>query len=340
MVILLTFIFIIILLICFLPVKSSKSEQYIMIGIGIVLFFVASFRGDVDRDYSYYVLLYTDFENLFTFVIEPSFVLIAWFVRSVFDDVRFLFMFYALLGVFIKLKGINQLSEFKLLSILLYFSYSFILQEMTQIRSGVAIGFVFLSIKPLYDRNLKLFLLYTTLASFFHISALICFLLWFISPKKMNIPVYASIILIAYILHFLGIQFSTLMGIIPIKMVQMKFQAYSLDLSSYINVLNMWQLIRVFLCYLFLWKVNVIQLHNKYSIILLKFFIFSTCSLVIFSDLPVLSFRISDIFMIADIVLIPSLIYFFKPDFIVKILVALFGFSYLFLNLYYNQIIS
>jgi hypothetical protein len=169
---------------------------------------------------------------------------------------------------------------------------------------------------------------------------LIGFLLWFINPKKLNIPVYGSIIIITYVLHFLGIQFSTLMGLIPVKMIQLKFQAYAFDQSSYINVLNTWQLIRVFLSYIFLWKIDVIQNHNKYSIILLKFFIFSTCSLVAFSDLPVLSFRISDIFMIADIVLIPSLIYFLKPDFIVKILVALFGFSYLFLNLYYNQIIS
>jgi len=341
MVLVLSFLFLVIGALALIPLRINNGYKLIFITIGVILFLIAAFRViGVDRDYLNYVKFFNDYKNLTIFKVEPSFIFVSYLVkRYLFNKVIFVFVIYALLAVSLKLYAIKQLSEFWLLSLLVYFSYSFILQDMTQIRAGVAVAFLLLSIKPLYERNLSLFLLFASMASLFHYSAIIIFPLWFLNPKNINSSLYMSFIFITFVLSRLNINFSNIIELMPIDIIHNKFLAYKYQQGGVLNVLNAWQLMRCFLSFLFLWKADEITQINKYGFLLIKIYVSSTCALFLFSDLPVFAYRISDMFAIVDIITLPFLLYFVKPKFLARGLVIFISFTYFFLNLFFNKII-
>jgi hypothetical protein len=196
MIFLLLSIFVIIAMIAIFPPNTKLVYNLFFILCGILLMVIAAFRGDGDSDYSGYIEMFNrqDF-----FVVEPTFTLISYIVRTFLGgNVIYLFIIYAILGVTIKLFAIKQLSELWFLSVVIYVSNFFILHEMTQIRAGVASAFLLLCVKPIYERNGKMFLLFTTIACLFHYSAIIILPLWFLTtnPKKtwllLSVPISYS----------------------------------------------------------------------------------------------------------------------------------------------------
>ena len=202
--------------------------KILFIFIGILLFFISGFRAvGIDRDYYNYINLYEENKDSWSFLIEPSFILISKFVKTCFNsNVTFLFVLFALIGVSTKMYAIKQLSEFWSLSLLLYISYSFILQDMTQIRVGVAAGFILLSIEPLYERKFWKFLIFSICAILFHYTALIIILLWFLNPTKINVKLYGLIIILVYLINLTSsFYISELLQYIPILPLQNKILA-------------------------------------------------------------------------------------------------------------------
>ena len=105
----------------------------------------------------------------------------------------YLFLLFAILGVSFKLIAIKQLTELWFLSLILYLSNFFILHEMTQIRAGVASAFLLLCVKPIYDRDLKRFLLFAVLGFLFHYSAIVILPLWFLGIKaRKNVLLFSN----------------------------------------------------------------------------------------------------------------------------------------------------
>lgn len=327
--------------------NNGSRIKFLYISFGVLLVFILAFRGEgVDRDYGNY-------ENIFflnsdqnsgswSILIEPSFILISKLIQTFFNNnVIVLFVIYAFLGVSIKMYAIKQLSQFWALSLLLYLSYSFTLHDMTQIRAGVASGFILLCIKPLYERKLVNFLALSICATLFHYSAIIVLFLWFLNPQKINVKIYGLIIILAYLFYlFSSIYISEILKYIPISLLQNKILAYEYDNEGSLNVFNVWQIMRILLSFLFLWNIKQIQEKNKYGILLLKLYIFSTSSYVLLAANPSFAGRISDLFAISDIVMVPCILYFIKPNSLAKIIVISIAFSYLFLNLFFNKIIT
>ena len=98
------FYFLIFLLIALFSLhKTNKTKIILFIFSGVLLFFIAAFRGHIDRDYVGYVTLYNKVSSLTTFRIEPTFLIISKIVKQVFNNVLYLFIIYALLGVSLKL---------------------------------------------------------------------------------------------------------------------------------------------------------------------------------------------------------------------------------------------
>jgi hypothetical protein len=198
-----------------------------------------------------------------------------------------------------------------------------------------------LSIKPLCERKLLIFLIVSILATLFHYTAIIMIFLWFLNPKKINTQFYVLLIIASYLINqFSSMNISEIQKYIQITAIQNKLLAYEYAYKSTINVFNLWQIMRTVLSFLFLWKSNLIQENNKYGILLIKLYILTTCTFVILAANPTFAVRISDLLAITDIILIPCIIYIIKPEFIAKLIVAGIGFTYLFLNLFYNKIIT
>jgi hypothetical protein len=338
------FYFLIFLLIAlFSLAKESRLKKILFICTGVLLFLIAAFRGNIDHDYNGYVILYNKAILLTSLRIEPTFLLISFLIKHLFNNVLFLFIIYALLGVYLKFYAIKNLTEFWFLAVLIYFSNFYILHEMTQIRVGIASAFILLSIRPLLDRNFKSFLFLVTLAILFHYSAILALPLYFLKGSKINVLFFALIIPVVYLLYFLHMHITFLIDLIPIPEVSIKFHQYkylsTLNNAHAGNVFNYLQLSRCCLAFLFLWKWELLQQNNKYSILLLKIYIIAISILVLLSDIPAIGARASELIMPVEILLIPSLMYIIKQKQLATIFVIAIGLLFLSLNVFYSSLL-
>lgn len=339
MIIILLTLFVLLSIVAFFPPEDKWARHLIFLFFGILLIVTAAFRGDGDFDYSGYVGM---FNRQDTFTIEPSFVLISYVIHQFLGgNPIYLFVFYAFFGVSLKLVAIKQLTELWFLSLVLYLSNFFILHEMTQIRAGIASAILLLCIKPIYERDWKRFLLFTTLACFFHYSAVIIIPLWFLDlqPKKrwllLSVP-------ISYVICFIGVNF---IMVVPIPGIEEKIIMYQklreLESTDAVatNIFSFVFLAKVAIFYFLLFKYDLIHSYNKYFPILMKIYSFSLASYLIFTSIPAFSSRLNELYGIVDIILIPLLFYIFKPVYFSKAIVVFIGLCLLLIALFYSKLI-
>ena len=341
-------IYLILLLFCLITFCVFIEERLmpyarllLLVFIGCMMALVAGFRpDDVDHDYLNYVNLYG---SSYDVTKELSFVAISYFVYYVFDDVVFLFLIYAVLGVLFQLLAIRKLTELCFLSLLVYLSNYYLLHGMNQIRVAVAAGFFLLSLPCLQNGSRLRFLLYVLCATFFHYTAGVLALLAFFSNqpfKKWQYIFYSSIIPLCYVVYFLNWDF---LLALPIPYIEEKLEAYRYlqeqGLWDEINVFNLVFLGKVAITYFLLWKNELIARSNPYVPILLKIEILSLASFVLFYNLPVLAFRLSELLGVVEVILFPLIVYTIKPDYISKGIVCALAMFFLFIGIYYNQVI-
>ena len=323
----------------FLP-KDRIDKYLIILFLGLVLILTAGFRKEeAVRDYVTYVTYFHEQDFL---LVEPSFVLISNVIHLLIGPYPiYLFVLFATLGVSLKLTAIKQLSELWFLSIVIYVSHFFILHEMTQIRAGIASALLLLCVKPIYDRDLKKFLLFAFLGFVFHYSAIVILPLWFLGLKPRKIFLLFSIP-VAYIIYFTGINLITT---IPIAVIQSKISIYQTlmemgnEESILINVFNLVFLGKIALFYFLLSKYKLIASHNKYVPVLMKIYCISLISYPVLAVMPPVATRINELFAIVEIALLPLIYYSFKPIWFSKSIVVFIGICFLLINLFYVKLI-
>ncbi|RED19602.1 EpsG-like putative glucosyltransferase [Flavobacterium cutihirudinis] len=333
--------FIIFSLIAFIPPKDIYQKNIIFFGFGVLLIFTAALREiGVDRDSVLYEEMFFNYD---TSMVEPSFQLLSEFIQAHLDsNITYLFFLYAFFGVLTKLLAIKQLTKLWFLSLLIYLSNFYIIQELTTIRAGVASGFLMLCLKPIHDRDWKKFLLFVSIAVFFHYSALVILPLWFLGSKPRKQWLLLSIPL-GYLVYFSGIN---LVGVIPIPGVQEKLEMYKQlqelgdEKATAINVFNLLFLARIVIFYFLLWKYDLIASNNKYFTLLIKIYCLGLVVFLIFSTMPVVAFRINELFSVTEIILIPLLFYGFTPRIFSKFIIEFIGLCFFFIVLFYNKLIA
>ena len=164
----------------------------------IALIVIAGFRPvGLDLDSELFVEHLDDtFNEISLLSKEPTFWLIQQLNLYTFKGYHSsFFLAYALIAITIKFYSISKLSIAPLFSAFAYFSYFYILQDLTQFRSGVAIGLVFWSLLDIVNRNRNAFLAKIIIASLFHYSAALLFFIYALSPtlKKRTLVFYATL---------------------------------------------------------------------------------------------------------------------------------------------------
>lgn len=316
--------------------EKSQNFRHLYIFIGFALTVYAAFRdGSAVADYDVYLQYYEDYADT---LVEPSFILISFLVHHTFNNPIWIFIIYAILGVSLKFIAIKQLSKLAFLSVLIYMSYFFILHELTQIRVGIASGMLLLCVKPLYERNLKRFLLYALIATLFHFSAIIIFAFWLLNPFKINRLLYGALIPIAYGVYFLKLN---VVYVIPIPYIQEKMDIYMQLLDSQeINVFNLVYMVKCFIFYYFLYFLPKIETCNQYTILLLKLYAISLFSFTFFAIIPVLGFRISELIGIVEIIVLPFIYYTIAPRKFSKLLILGIVLVFSYVQIFHGGLIS
>jgi len=293
--------------------KYLSRALYFLLVIAAILLAVFRIPGE-SPDYSNYVYSYNNINKSW---VEYSYKLIAGFIKSNLNNVLYLFAFYAILSITIKGRVFWTFSTFPMLALLTYFSQEYISEECAAMRAGLAVAFMFLSLKPLFEKKFFLFFCYGAAATFFHYQAITFILLPFVfvfnTPKRLFLLFALSIaspFIIAPVMNIvldLFIHNRILSGIAIDKI-----KTYTSEAMPVLNTFRFAILYRyaIFLSLLYFSK-QIIR-HNKYFFYEMAVYAYAGMLNSIFYFSSIISHRLSDMFFAVEIFLLPNLMYVFK----------------------------
>ena len=338
------FIFSLFVFLMLLYLADSKNHVVIITSLliaGIGLFLLAGLRGS-DHDRDHYIYRGYWYTRSIAGDVEDSFIIIRNFLKYTLDlPVTSLFLVYAFLGVTVKFIGIYRMSVSVFASVLIYFSHYFFLHEFTQIRIGVAAGFMLIALRYIHERDLPRFLLFAACSIFFHYSAALVLPLWFIRSND-RLKAFYFLIPAGYLYYFLG----TLLQLkIPIPYIQNRIDLYQEMQESGIiemekvNVFNAVFLVRVMLLYFFLYYAKKIGSEDSRFYLLVKIYALSLFSFLFFANLPVFAFRVQEFLGVVEILLVPYLVWVLGRGWPAKIAIVTFALVFLLFDLYYVELV-
>jgi hypothetical protein len=297
----------------------------------------------IDQDSFGYLVYYNLDDGRMSLAAEPTFVSIAKISRALSAEsgFRLLLITYAVLGVGIKYLAIRKLSNQIWLCLITYFSYYFLLHEVTQIRAGIASGLVLVSIYYAQERKLRTFLALIAVASLFHFSAFVALPIYLLR-RNLSAIVKVAVAMAIPLGLFFRISGIDILFVLPIDIVETKIETYTtvgVYALSELNVFNLVYLMKYALLYIFLLFSARIADHSKFFPILLQVYAVSMFCYLAFSFNTTLAMRISELFGVVEIVIIPMLLYAFRSRILGLGAVLLFAILNLGLALYQTELI-
>jgi hypothetical protein len=332
-----------------LVTKGKLKETQALVCISIVLIFVAGLRmPGIDRDSVNYIDFFNSFgspaeyftdlnKNIFY---EPLYYLIPSTIRYTFDlSTYWTFLVIAIIAITLKIYAIKKLTDLALLSVLVYFGHFFILHEMTQIRAGVASAIVLLCIVQIEHKRFLYFIGLILLGTLFHFSIVIFIPFFFLSAEELNKKLYLALLYFPYIMYALKVNILTILDQLHLGVISNKLQLYN-DLfekgdDSEINVFNVLFIIQLIICTVFIIKSEVLYQENRYALLLIKIYAISASFFVLFSAIPIIAFRLSELLQIVQIILLPFLLYLLRPHYVPLLAVIAFALMILTFDLFY-----
>ena len=318
-------LFIIIVSLIFLEEYLGDSNKYAYWGLCIILILFCAFRTiGVDPDSEAYEEIFKSNENNPRLLVESSFLFLSKIVKDYTDDIHYVFLIYAIIGITIKFYALRQLSPWFFLPVVIYFGNYFILHDFIQIRAGVASAMLLLAIKPLSEGNKKRAIVYFLIANVFHYSSLVFYPILFFSNNLSRIWKYALIAImpVGAILFMLRLDF---ISALPIPYIQEKLEMYkTLTETGFFEEFNLKNVP--------LWIQYVILLYSLYFYdtilekypalpLLLKITAYSMFFFFAFSSVSVVAGRFQELLGIVELALFPCVCYTFRPQYYGKIAV-------------------
>lgn len=324
-------------LLSFSKVRCIDNRFFFLLCLTLILF--ALFRSETMRDYLGYYYFFQGGENpKFEFGFRS---IVRYFNHFTYNPL-FFFGLFASLSVGLKLFFLAKHSQFWVISVVVYLSNIYILHDMIQLRAAIASALLLWSLKYVYERRCLYFVIIVFVAFLFHYSSLLILPLYLLNRDKISKWMFL-LIPISYVFYWSGIKCGTLVQYVPFDFVQNLYELYTrsvINNDETVNIYNILHLLRCIICFLLLYNVNLIIKRSKYIVILLKIYILSLASLVLFSDIPTLAFRISELYQVVEIILIPMLIYIFKKELIGFFLVLLFAILMLYINVFHTKLLG
>lgn len=316
------------IILVFLEDYLGNEKYYIYIVFGFVLILVAGLKPigmDPDAE-TYEQFFYGINTTALETPIEHSYVFFSNLFRPIYDDVHIIFLFYAFIGISLKLLAIYRLSQWVFMPLAVYLSGYFLLHDCIQIRAAVASGAFLMAMIPLANGQRLKALPYYLFALVFHYSSAILFVTLFLGNKSLSKLwkiALASILPVGILMYLTHIDFFTA---IPIPYIAEKIELYQKlnekGTFDYPILLQGAMWIRVFVFYVTLYFYDLIYAKSPYLPLLLKIMGLSIFCYFAFASIPVVSLRIHELIGIVEIIIIPYIFYTILPEYAGKILVC------------------
>lgn len=315
-----------------------RYRIFIYMGLSVILILTAGLRPiGLDPDSENYEGTFLNYEDPNILEgIEVTFLFISRIVHFFSNDVHWLFIIYAILGVGLKVYAVRRLSSMYFLPIAIYLSYYFVQHECMQIRTGVLSGLMLLVVYYIGNKEKKKAFVLLTIGTLFHYSAILLIPLFFLNNtelKKRHIIIWASIIPAAYLIHFAGI---TLFfdNIAELPLVGAKLYSYQTstlnDTAEFgINVFSPLNLFTITIYYYLLFFHKTIEYFDKFFPIMIKTMGLGLFIFVAMSFFPVVADRITMLYKTVSILLFADIYYTLKPQWLSVALITCIGIIFL-----------
>ena len=277
----------------------------------IILFILAAFiAADVSHDYqNYYNGYYLSDVMYFP---EPLSRMIFNGANRLGLGISVSFVVFAVFSIYLKMKALKNLSLPLGLFFLIYFGKIYLLLDLTQVRASVSIALCLLGFDKYIKGKAFLPLLYIGLAFCFHISSIMFLVIYFVNKKKPNVVFWMSAMLAGFVFSFINIK-SHLLSLLLLLHAPPNYFTYLDGTSDFtVNPLNALSIINVFIFLIFCTLKDVFT--DVKMAVAFKLYGISIISFYVFIDFPVLSFRISEFFLIYQVVLLSGLVSFIKKE--------------------------
>lgn len=276
---------------------------------------------------------FTEFD-VFSNEFEPGFTLIIWLVKLLNWNEWLFLLLVACLGVGLKFFAIIKYAPYIYLSLLVYYAKYYLLHEMVQLRVGIAAGLFLIGIKYIKQRQFSYFCLCVGLSALFHYSAILYMLVYlFCTQKISNRNFFLSIISITFLMLALNLDeyiFSWLA--MRVEKVQVYINGLEEGVQADINILNVEYLLKIGLFLMMYSNQERLKKHLPYFDIWIRTIGLSIIFFFALRSIPVLAFRISELFDVVVIFVLPSMIFLFKER-----LFGYFLYGALVVGIFYNS---
>lgn len=297
--------------------KSGQSNALILLIISMI--FLVIFRDVNMADYADYKY---DFESkVYYGNAEPMYQFIRRVARQFPNPWIVASLFFSSLSLIIKMRYFEKLSPSYYGSLLVYLSYLYVAQDMIAIRSACAAAFLLPIVQYAVNKQWFNALMFILIATCFHYSAFIFVLILFLTNNSVKRKwFYYILLIISVILAYKEIQLGKIITIANIAIVGDKLGKY--EYQDGINPFNIVQMGRFCICVLGWINIKKMQLIMDNILVYLKIYTIAVCSFFLFSDLISLAFRVSELLIIVEVLVIPTL---FFSIFIKRLLLAKIG---------------
>lgn len=332
----------------FLSRIKLEKKDYFMI-FSFITFLLVLFTGlrQPSLDYAVYVDAY---DGIAYSYMENSFKYIRNILHSLNLSYIALFVVYAFLSIPLRFYALYKLSDYRNLELayVVYLSNVYLLQDFTQIRLAVATSLLLFSIMFVRQRKIIKFFICILLAIFFHRTAIIFIPVYFLKTKKINIKLWGIGFLFIYficgIMHFsiLKIIEKLTLGVYSDFITNYRRIAEAAPSDSawnYINIFNIGYLVRIFLLYLGIFFNKKITEKEEYFPLYLKIYCVGLMFYSLFSDMPVMATRLSEIVYFIDILYFPWFSFVIKERWGGRILIVSIALFMLLINIYSKGLI-
>ncbi len=315
----------------FLGKKSFSFQKILLIYSFIALVLFCGLRGNKGTDTISYIdgfkrtiSLFDSGETILRFgsPYEVGYKYISILIKTFTNNVDIFFIVISFLALFFIYKSLQKYSEFIILGLMVYFVRFYFLRDWNQIRAGVSLAMILYSIEYVAKKDFRRFLIIWLLAVSFHISALIFLPFYFIGRKKITISIMISCCLCVFILH----QYvdKATMASFLIDNMQMDSTYTKGEYAKLKSLSDGIFIYRSFILFILYAYGNLLRNKVKYFDVFRNCYLMGLIVSIIFFDFNVISGRLSSVFDTVEVILVPAIIYLFKPKIFGYIMILAF----------------
>lgn len=300
--------------------KVFPKYRYVFLAFFFVfLLLFAGLRYEIGYDYNSYRAIFRTVTlfNLTKMDVELGYNALNLFLKTIGFGFQAVLFIVAAVSLFFKYEAIKKYSIYPFVSLAIYFSSNFIIQDFGQIRQGLAIAMALYSIGAIKDRKLIKFLALMTVAVSFHYSAVLFLPFYWLgniklSYKKMGIILAASVIF--YIAIVLGVFEYVFTHILKSEYILYKLKAYS---GEPIGFFTFTFIFRVLVFAAFVALEEKIRPKCKYYDILRNGYFLSIIMYIVFNTNEGLATRGALYYKMFEVLLVPYIVYGVKDKLLV-----------------------